>query len=117
MTQTHLPQLLMNTQVVHHHDAIQYLQQGLVCHLLVRLIYQSPQQQAVITVATLNFGGKTEPGRNTTKCEQIKQRLVLSRKRWLTGGFQILSNRLTLTFKKKIMLKRHKEFTDIINNR
>lgn len=92
MTQTHLPQLLMNTQVVHHHDAIQYLQQGLVCHLLVRLIYQSPQQQAVITVATLNFGGKTEPGRNTTKCEKNKTKAGSQQEkvayRWFSDPFK-----------------------------
>lgn len=54
--QTHLSQLLMNTQVVHHHDPINYLQQGLICDWLIGLLQRSPQQQAVVTMASLDFG-------------------------------------------------------------
>lgn len=45
----------MDTQVVHHHDPINNFQQGLICDWLIRLLQRSPQQQAVITMASFNF--------------------------------------------------------------
>lgn len=54
-THTHLPQLLMDTQVVHHHDPVHDLQQRLVCNLLIGLLERSPQQQAVVAMTTLDF--------------------------------------------------------------
>lgn len=46
----------MNTQVVHHHDPVHDLQEGLVCKALIGLLLRPPQQQAVVTMATLDFG-------------------------------------------------------------
>lgn len=51
---SHLAQLLMNAQVVHHHDPIQDLQQGLLCDWLLRLFQRSPQQQPIVTMASLD---------------------------------------------------------------
>lgn len=51
---SHLAQLLMNTQVVHHHDPIQDLQQGLLCDWLLRFFQRSPQQQPIVTMASLD---------------------------------------------------------------
>lgn len=53
----------MNTQVVHHDDPVDDLQQRLVCDRLIGLLQRSPQQQAVVTVATLDLrwdGGETD---------------------------------------------------------
>lgn len=48
---TDLPQLLVNAQVVHHHDTVDDLKQRLVCDWLIWLLLRSPQQQAVVSVA------------------------------------------------------------------
>lgn len=45
----------MDTQVVHHHDPVNDLQQGFVCDWLIGFLQRSPQQQAVVTMATLDF--------------------------------------------------------------
>lgn len=52
---SHLAQLLMNAQVVHHHNSIQNLQQGLFCDWLLGLFQRSPQQQPItVTMASLD---------------------------------------------------------------
>jgi len=55
----------MDAQVVHHHDPINNLQQGLVSDWLIGLLVRPSQQQAVVTVASLDFG--TERGDGNRK--------------------------------------------------
>jgi len=52
----------MDTQVVHHYDPINNLQQGLLCDWLVWLFQRSPQQQAIVAMATLNLKIKEKGG-------------------------------------------------------
>ena len=57
---THLAELLMDAQVVHHYDPINDLQQGLLCDWLIRLFQRSPQQQAIVAMASFNFRKRSE---------------------------------------------------------
>lgn len=61
-TDTHLSQLLMDAQVVHHHDPIHNLQKGLVCDWLIGFLQRSPQQQAIVTMAPLDYRSKRKTG-------------------------------------------------------
>lgn len=76
----------MDAQVVHHHDAVNYLQQGLVCHWLVGLRQRSPQQQAVVTMASLDFRLERERGAETKVNDE---------------GFLFYVNQLLRTIRKK----------------
>ena len=64
---THLAKLLMDTQVVHHYDPIDDLQQGLLCDWLIRLFQRSSQQQAIVAMASFNFrkSSEKEVGKST----------------------------------------------------
>lgn len=81
-TNTHLAQLLMDTQVVHHYDPINNLQQGLLCDWLVWLFQRSPQQQAIVAMATLNLKikeGGGEERRYKRENGEIKGGLIKQR--------------------------------------
>lgn len=53
-----LAQLLVNTEIIHHDCAIQDFQQRVLRKRLLRLFRGSPQQQALIPVAALNWGAE-----------------------------------------------------------